>query len=232
MNTHVDAHPASDLVRDTAMRAATLFAQAAMSTLAIRVSFHAALCGGPVLRAMLDALAGLPASRRIDWPHVHLYAVDDSWDEATVARLAASPAAPRNVQRPRVADVARHEAARRYEQRLAACFALPAGDLPVFDFVLLAAGTDGRISGYGCDTGAAANVTRLVVAHDRGLPRVALSLPVIDAARLVALAGETPCVRLLNPRGELHLLSASTARSSGTLTPPTARAMRSAFDPT
>ena len=117
MNTHVDAHPASDLVRDTAMRAATLFAQAAMSTLAIRVSFHAALCGGPVLRAMLDALAGLPASRRIDWPHVHLYAVDDSWDEATVARLAASPAAPRNVQRPRVADVARHEAARRYEQR-------------------------------------------------------------------------------------------------------------------
>lgn len=166
----------------TAARAATLFAQAAMHTLATRTAFHAALCGGPMLAAVFDALARLPAYRRIDWRHVHVYAIDDTWDEAALQALAACPVPADNVLRPPVADVTRHDAARRYEQRLAASFSLHPGDVPVFDFVLLA--------GHRRDARAAANVARLVVAHERGRPGVALSLPVIESARCVVVACE------------------------------------------
>jgi 6-phosphogluconolactonase/glucosamine-6-phosphate isomerase/deaminase len=219
---------------DPAAHAATLFARAAMCTLATRTAFHAALCGGALLATTLAALARLPAFRRIDWRHVHVYAVDDSWDEAAMSELAATPLLRENVRRPRGADMARHDAARRYEQQLTARFALPAGAVPVFDFMLLEADGQGRVAGFSREGHGAANVTRLVVAHERGLPRVALGLPVIDAARSIALTCDStcaPCLELLNPKGALHVLSPSTARSSGAATPPTGRASRSALPP-
>jgi 6-phosphogluconolactonase/glucosamine-6-phosphate isomerase/deaminase len=223
------------MAEGTAQRAATLLAQSAMQTLATRPAFHAALCSGPMLDHTLQALARLPAFRRIGWRHVHLFAVDDSWDETSMSRLAACPLPRDNVRRPPVADVARHDAAHRYEQHLAASFGLAGGSLPVFDFVLLAEDDDGRIAGYAAGDRSAATVTRLVVAHERGVPRVALALPVIDAARTLVLACDSPrppCMRLLNPQGQFHLLSASTARSSGAATPATARASRSTLPPT
>jgi 6-phosphogluconolactonase/glucosamine-6-phosphate isomerase/deaminase len=222
------------MAEGTAQRAATLLAQSAMHTLATRPAFHAALCGGPMLDDTLQALARLPAFRRIDWRHVRVFAIDDSWDETSMSRLAACPLPRDNIRRPPVADVARHDAAHRYEQQLAASFGIAGGSLPVFDFVLLAEDGDGRVAGYRDHDKAAATVTRLVVAHERGVPRVALALPVIDAARTVVLACESPrspCLRLLNPQGRFHLLSASTARSSGAATPATARAARSTLPP-
>jgi 6-phosphogluconolactonase/glucosamine-6-phosphate isomerase/deaminase len=235
MNSRVPDTGSPLLPEDPAARAATLFARAAMCTLATQTTFHAALCGGAMLAAMLAALAQLPAFRRIDWRHVHVYAVDDSWDEAAMSELAASPLRRENIRRPRSADIARHDAARRYEQQLAAHFALHAGEVPVFDFMLLDADAGGRVAGFSREDKGAANVTRLVVAHERGLPRVALGLPVIDAARSIALNCESPrspCLDVLNPTGVLHLLSPRTARSSGAATPPTGRASRRALPPT
>lgn len=224
--------PSRLLTDDRALRAAALFAEAAMRTLATRACFQAALCGGATLGAMLSALARLPAFRRLDWRHVHLFAVDDSWDETAIHDLAACPVPRDHLQRPRSADIARADAARRYEQAIAAQFGLRAGELPVFDFVLLEAGADGRVAGFVQEETAAANVTRLVVTHPRGEPRVALALPVINAARTIALVCDRPCPALLNPQGELHLLSPSTARSRGAATPLTGRAPRSSLPPT
>ena len=218
-----------------ARAAAALFAETAMRTLATQPSFRAALCGGSTLAAMLAALARLPAFRRLDWRHVHLFAVDDSWDEAAMDQLAACPLPREHLHRPRSADIARADAARRYEQALAAQFGLHAGDVPVFDFLLLETGADGRIAGFECEEAAAANVTRLVVPHPRGEPRLALALPVMNAARVIALVCDSPrspAMELLNPQGELHVLSPSTARSSGAATPATGRASRSALPPT
>jgi 6-phosphogluconolactonase/glucosamine-6-phosphate isomerase/deaminase len=232
---NIPAPDGSAMAEGAAQRAAILLAQSAMHALATRPAFHAALCGGPLLDDTMQALARLPAFRRIDWRHVILFAIDDSWDETSMSRLAACPLPRDNIRRPRVADVARHDAAHRYEQQLAASFGIAGGSLPVFDFVLLAEDDDGRVAGYTANDKDAATVTRLVVAHERGVPRVALALPVIDAARTVVLAcnsPRSPCVRLLNPHRQFHLLSASTARSSGAATPPTLRASRSIFPPT
>jgi 6-phosphogluconolactonase/glucosamine-6-phosphate isomerase/deaminase len=223
------------LAAEAAPRAATLFAQAAMHTLATKGAFHAALCGGPGLRAMLSALASLPANRRFDWHHVHVFAVEDAWDEASMNALAACPLPGRNVRRPRSADIPRHDAARRYEQQLASHFGLRSGELPVFDFMLLSATVDGRVAGFWPEEKAAANVTRLVVTHDRGEPRIALALPVINASRILALvcdSADLACAALFKPQGEFHLLSPRTARSSGAATPPTLRASRKALPPT
>jgi 6-phosphogluconolactonase/glucosamine-6-phosphate isomerase/deaminase len=221
-------------VTTNAARAAPLLAETAMHTLATRWSFRAALCGGPLLDTTFAALALLPAFHRIDWRQVHLFAVDDAWDEAGIARVAACPLPRDHIHRPRVAQVTRQDAARRYEGELMASFSQCRGALPVFDFVLLAAADDGRVAGYTRDEKATAEVTRLVVAHDRGTPRLEQALPVINAARTVVLACESPrspCVQLLHPQGTLHVLSASTARSSGAATPPTERCSRSAFPP-
>jgi 6-phosphogluconolactonase/glucosamine-6-phosphate isomerase/deaminase len=235
MNAWVPDAESRFLRDDPAARAAALFARAAMCTLATQLSFHAALCGGAMLAATLAALARLPALRRIDWRHVHVYAVDDSWDEAAMSELAASPMLRENIRRPRGADIARHDAARRYEQQLAAHFALHPGEVPQFDFMLLAADGQGRVAGFSREDKSATHVTRLVVAHERGLPRVALGLPVIDAARSIALtcdSSRSPCQDVLHPKGALHLLSPRTARSSGAATPPTTRASRRALPPT
>lgn len=225
----------ASLAAEVASRVATLFAQAAMHTLATKAVFHAALCGGPDLQAMLSALASLPANRRIDWRHVHVFAVDDAWDEATMNALATCPLPGGNFRRPRSADISRHDAARRYEQQLVSHFGLRSGELPVFDFMLLSSTADGRVAGFWPEEKAAANVTRLVVTHDRGEPRIALTLPVINESRMLVLACDSPalpCAALFKPQGEFHLLSPRTARSSGAATPPTARAPRKALPPT
>jgi hypothetical protein len=151
-----------------------------------------------------------------------------------MAALAEIPVPPAQLQRPRSADIGHADAAGRYEQGLSAHFGLHPGGMPVFDFILLHESAGGRISGYAAHETSAANVTRLVVVHQRGRPRIALALPVIDAARVAVLFCERPGgsgAGLLRPQGELHCLSPSTARSSGVAMPPTVRASRSGLPP-
>lgn len=155
-------------------RAAVRFAETAMQVLATRAEFRAAMCGGPQLTGMLVALHALPAFHRIDWHSVQLFAVDDSWDEASSQALIGLPIPRSHLHRPRSADVSAVEAARHYERTLCTQFGLRAGELPVFDWVLLGADT-------AANDGAAGDAARLVVAQ----PRVMLSRAVLQAAAQV-----------------------------------------------
>jgi hypothetical protein len=155
-------------------QAAAGFAEAAMKALATRPEFRAALCGGPTLTGMLLALRALPAFHRIDWRGVQLFAVDDGWDEATSAALAGLPLPRHHLHRPRCADIAPADAARHYERTLCTQFDLQAGELPVFDCVLLAADC-------AANDGSAGDAARLVVTQ----PRVMLSPAVLQAAAQV-----------------------------------------------
>lgn len=162
------------MIATPSVRTAVQFAEAAMQVLATRAQFRAALCGGPALTAMLEALHGLPAFHRIDWRGVQLFAVDDGWDEAASQALSGLPLPRGHVHRPRSADISPVDSARHYEHTLRTQFDLQAGDLPVFDWVLLAADT----ATY---EGAAGDAARLVVAR----PRVMLSRAVLQAAAQV-----------------------------------------------
>lgn len=227
------AHPDDEL----AVAAARLLAESAMQALATRPAFHAALGSGAWLAPALAALGRLPARRRVDWACVHLFAIDDAWDDAARQAFAALPLPPGNLVWPRRADIGRVDAARDYEQRLRAHFSLSAGTLPVFDFMLLEAVAADRIAGVAARAPQASDLARLVVAQAGAAPGLALALPVLEAARRIVLVGRlatgaapAPPATALRPRGELQWLLPSTTRSSGSATPPTVRASRSGRD--
>jgi hypothetical protein len=162
------------MIATPSTRAAARFAEAAMQVLATRPEFRAALRGGPPLTGMLVALHALPAFHRIDWRSVQLFAVDAGWDEPSSQALISLPIPRSHLHRPRSADISAVDAARLYEGTLRTQFGLQAGELPVFDWVLLA--TD-----CAAHDGAAADAARLVVAQ----PRVMLSRAVLQAATQV-----------------------------------------------
>jgi hypothetical protein len=162
------------VIATPSVRTAVQFAEAAMQVLATRAEFRAALCGGPALTDMLAALHGLPAFHRIDWRGVQIFAVDDGWDEPSSQALSGLPLPRSHVHRPRSADISPVDSARHYEHTLRTQFGLPAGELPVFDWVLLAAD-------IAAHEGVAGDVARLVVAQ----PRVMLSRAVLRAAAQV-----------------------------------------------
>lgn len=188
-------------------RAAVLFAESAMQALATRPEFRAALCGGPQLTGMLQALHGLPAFHRIDWRSVQLFAADDGWDEASSHALFGLPLPRNHLHRPRSAEVSPVEAAWQYEHTLRAQFGLQAGGVPVFDLVLLDAAHAPHVA-------SASDTARLVVTQ----PRLRLSDVVLQAAKVceVIYGAAAP----------------HTTTSSGTATPPTARAGRTVLSPT
>jgi len=162
------------MITPPSAQAAVQFAEAALQVLATRAEFRAALCGGPSLTGMLAALHGLPAFHRIDWRGVQIFAVDDGWDEPSSQALSGLPLPRGHVHRPRSADISPVDSARHYEHTLRTQFGLQAGELPVFDWVLLAA----EAAAY---EGLAGDAAHLVVAQ----PRVMLSRAVLQAAAQV-----------------------------------------------
>jgi hypothetical protein len=163
-------------------QAARSFAQSVMGLLATQVSCRVALCGGPLLSPLLAEFSTLPAFHRIDWPHVHVFATDDRWDESAMDLLSQLPVPRANLVRPRLADVARLDAARDYEQSLRAHFSLACGAIPTFDVLLREAGRPKPGGRFLAGTPAANEVGRLVIAHPQG--GLTLSTAVMAAARV------------------------------------------------
>lgn len=163
--------------------AALRLAEAAMGCLATRMACRIALCCDATLPPLLAALHTLPAFRRLDWPHLHVFATDERAEPAALQALAALPLPRGNLVRPRVAGIGRIEAARSYEQALRAHFSLPAGAVPVFDIVVLAAGSTDESGDCSAAAWRANEVGRLVVTQPRGTPVLALSASVLAAAR-------------------------------------------------
>jgi len=141
-----------------------------------------ALCGGPVLPPLLGELSALPAFHRIDWPHVHLFATDERWDEAAMGLLLLLPMPRANLVRPRGAGMGRLDAARDYEQSLRAHFSLSCGAVPAFDLLLQEAAPPTAGTAWLPHGPAADEVGRLVLAHPHG--GLTLAPAVLAAARL------------------------------------------------
>lgn len=163
-------------------QAARSLAQTVMSHLATQSSCSIALCGGPVLPPLFAELSSLPAFHRIDWPHVHLFAADERWDESAMCVLLQLPMPRGNLVKPRVAGMARLDAARDYEQSLRAHFSLAGGAIPAFDLLLHEAGREAAGANASAGTLATLEVGRLVLAQSHG--RLALAPAVIAAARM------------------------------------------------
>ncbi len=152
--------------------------------------FTAALSGGktPVgFYHHLSAVAGLP------WERTHIFLVDEryvppaspdsNYGMVRSALLSNVPIPGENVHPVPTGEQSVSASAEKYERDLAIFFALPEGEFPVFDLILLGIGEDGHTASLFPGTEAVKERERLVIPvmlgralHDR----ITLTLPVIN----------------------------------------------------
>lgn len=172
--------------------AADLFAAEAQAALQAKERFAVALSGGSTPRALYQLLADTPLA----WENIHLFWGDercvppDHADsnyrmtaESLLNRIAIPPENIHRIQ----GELPPEEAALRYEDELRRFFA----DAPRFDLILLGLGDDGHTASLFPDSPALHERTRWVAAVPHAapplplVPRVTLTLPVLNAARQV-----------------------------------------------
>lgn len=169
-----------------------------------------ALAGGNTPRPIYKCLAGPPFAGRMPWPHIHLFWGDErcvppdhpdsNFGMAFGALISRVPIPPENVHRIRAEMASPEKAAEAYEKTLRGFFApLLSGDdagvaedpqFPPFDLILLGVGKDGHTASlFPGDPGLEEKDRWVVpVGKPRGappVPRVTLTLPVINRARCV-----------------------------------------------
>jgi 6-phosphogluconolactonase len=171
--------------------AAELVASAASEAVAERGRFAIALSGGSTPKSLYTLLAtnartSLPWDRMFfffgDERHVPPTDPESNYRMADEAMLSKIPVAQSNVFR----VVA---AAQAYEQTLRKFFALEAGQIPMFDLILLGMGPDGHTASLFPGTEGLREKSKLVVANwveKLKTYRLSLTLPVLNAARCVA----------------------------------------------
>lgn len=181
-----------------ALRAADVFAMAAQAAAAARGRFAAALSGGETPRALYRLLARQQFAQKVPWRRVHLYWGDErcvppddpasNYAMAHDAFIKHVPIAPANVHRME-GERDPEAAALAYENELRALAKLerPAGDVPVFDLVLLGLGRDGHTASLFPHSPALDEEERFCVATEApdGSARLTITLPVINSARRV-----------------------------------------------
>ena len=157
--------------------------------------FVAALSGGRTPVSFYRKLAA--TDRDLPWEKTHIFLADERAvppgdPESNLRTLRANllrhvPIPPGNVH-PVPADRPIGAAARAYEKDLRDLFGLKERDLPRFDLILLGLGADGHTASLFPGSPGLAVRRRLAVAVARTEPdpsRVSLTLPVLNAARLV-----------------------------------------------
>ncbi|MBN1918356.1 MAG: 6-phosphogluconolactonase [Verrucomicrobia bacterium] len=231
--------------------AAAQFVEAAREAIAARGRFVVALSGGSTPRTLYERLAAPGVADCIDWPNVVLLwgdercvNPDDPRSNYGLARdtlLDRVPVPASNVHRIE-GERGPEAAAAGYERVLGEVFDLRPGsrELPCFDLVLLGLGKDGHTASLFVGGAALREQRRWVVdvtiaAVDPRVPRVTLTLPVLNAARrvwfVVAGHGKREVLRavlrgapvhsapypasLVKPRGELVWFVDETAAFHG-----------------
>lgn len=181
-----------------ALRAADVFALAAQAAAAARGRFAVALSGGETPRALYRHLARQQFSQKVPWRRVHLYWGDErcvpqedpasNYGMARETFIKHVPIAPSNVHRMQ-GERDPEAAALAYEEELRALAKLerPAGDVPVFDLVLLGLGRDGHTASLFPHSPALEEEGRFCVATEApdGAARLTVTWPVINSARRV-----------------------------------------------
>jgi 6-phosphogluconolactonase len=183
-----------------AAAAAEFLAQGA-TAIARQGRFSVALSGGSTPTRLYTLLASKRqrrGGRYVPWGKVHVFWGDErvvppnhpesNFRGAREALLGRVPIPQANVHRIRTEARTPSAAAALYEQELRSFFALPVGQFPRFDLVLLGLGTDGHTASLFPGSEAVRERTRLVVAPmvtKLGMHRITLTLPVINNARAV-----------------------------------------------
>lgn len=173
-------------------RAAELFIQTAAQSFLARGYFSVALSGGSTPRALYQLLADTPLA----WEHIHFFwgdercvppdHADSNYRMTAESLLRRVHIPPENIHRIQ-GELPPEEAALRYEDALRRFF----DDAPRFDLILLGMGEDGHTASLFPNSPALHERTRWVAAVPHTtpppplVPRVTLTLPVLNAARQV-----------------------------------------------
>ncbi len=156
------------------------------------------LAGGSTPQALYEMLSRVPFADNLPWAQVvvgwgdeRLVPPDDDRSNQRMAFRALLDAVPLRKEVLLTVDTTlpAAAAAAAYEDRLRAFFALPPGEFPEFDLVLLGLGADGHTASLFPGMAAVEETTRWVVATPAPDPtqpaRLTVTLPVLNAARVV-----------------------------------------------
>ena len=170
-------------------------------TLSAQDRFSLALAGGSTPRAAYTLLGEPATAGRIDWARVHVFWGDErcvppdhsesNYRMARETLLGRLPLPEHNIHRIH-GELHPQRAAEAYLQELEGFFGVQSG-LPHFNLVLLGMGEDGHVASLFPGDATLEEVDRWVVAVEHNRPpvplvnRVSVTLPVINAARRVAL---------------------------------------------
>jgi 6-phosphogluconolactonase len=197
------SHPAVEVLTDPpalAQNAALRFVESAAAAVAARGHFTVALSGGATPAGLYRLLTASPYRERVDWGRTMVFFGDErcvppdhpdsNYRMVRETLLDHVPLPPDNVHRvPGERDASAAAAA--YTLTLRSAFGLGSGARPHFDLILLGMGDDGHTASLFPGMPALNETATLVLASEvpdyvrPHVPRVTLSLPVINAANRV-----------------------------------------------
>ncbi|MBT8406614.1 MAG: 6-phosphogluconolactonase [Deltaproteobacteria bacterium] len=202
MKPEIRTHPN---LEDLSRAAAEYICEIAEGAIKERGIFTFVLAGGSTPRLLYEELASQPIASRIDWQHTHLFWGDERFlppdhpdsnfflaFKSLISKVELPPA---NINRISTEIGSIQAAAEGYEKTLRKFFLPAVGSeeepyFPSFDVVLLGLGEDGHTASlFPCDA-ALEEKTKWAVAVDGStaapsIPRVSLTLPVLNEARHV-----------------------------------------------
>lgn len=198
------------------------FATQAETAIAQRGVFNVALAGGSTPRQLYRRLVQPPYMDGLDWLNIHIFFGDErcvppghpdsNYGMARETLLSHIPLPETNIHRIS-GELPPDQAADAYAADLQSFFC---GVLPALDLVLLGLGEDGHTASLFPGTQALTEMERWVIAVDHTtpplplLPRITLTLPVLNAARnvLFLVSGEAKAdvlARVLDNKEDDHL---------------------------
>jgi 6-phosphogluconolactonase len=180
---------------DLAQRGVGIFVSEAQKAIKARDVFHVAISGGHTPKPFFELLGVSPQASSLPWDKIHFFWVDEryvqpdsQWSNYKLAAdtfLSKVAIPQKNVHRIPTEDEDFNTAAHRYEQTMRRVFGLEAGQVPVFDLIMLGVGADGHTGSLFPNSYAVLDTEDLacvVYVLDEKLNRITLTLPVLRAA--------------------------------------------------